>query len=79
MQGEPMLKDMTRSRVIQMWFVAIALVAAAAVALGVSVTVGTGVMLLALCLVPPGIVLVLWPGVLPGTVAEMLRDADRRS
>jgi hypothetical protein len=74
-----MLKDMTRSRVIQVWFAAVALVVAAAVALGVSVTVSTGIMLLALCLVPPAIVLVLWPGIQDPTVAEMLREADRRS
>jgi hypothetical protein len=74
-----MLKDMTRSRVIQVWFAAVALVVAAAVAFGASVTLGTGVMLLALCLVPPAIVLVLWPGLQPPTVAQMLRDVDRRA
>ena len=64
-KGELMPKDVTRSKVIQVWFVAVALVLAAGVALGVSVTAVTGVMLLALCLVPPAIVLVLWPGVQP--------------
>jgi hypothetical protein len=72
-----MLKDLTRSKVIQIWFVAVALVLAAGVALGVTVTAGTGAMLLALCLVPPAIVLVLWPAVQPRTVAEVLHDADR--
>jgi hypothetical protein len=74
-----MLRNMTRSKVIQVWFAIVALVIAAAIALGASVTVGTGVMLLALCLVPPAIVLVLWPGVQPPTVAEMLRDVERRA
>jgi hypothetical protein len=74
-----MLNDMTRSKVIQVWCVAVALVVAAALAFGVSVTVGTGVMLLALCLVPPAILVVLWPGVQPPTAAEVLHDADRRS
>jgi len=74
-----MLKDMTPSKVIQIWFVAVALVVVAAVAIGASVTVGTGVMLLALCLVPPVIVVMLWPGVQPPTAAEVLHDADRRS
>ena len=72
-----MLKDMTRSRVIQVWFAAVALVVVAGVALGATVTVGTGVLLLALCLVPPVIVLVLWPGVQPQTASEVLHD-DRR-
>jgi hypothetical protein len=74
-----MLRNMTRSKVIQVWFTIVALVVAAAIALGASVTVGTGVMLLALGLVPPAIVLVLWPGVQPPTVAEMLRDVERRA
>jgi hypothetical protein len=35
-------------------------------------------MLLAMCLVPPAIVLVLWPGVQHHpTAAEVLHDADR--
>ena len=70
-----MLNDMTRSRVIQVWFGAAALVVAASVALGASVTVGTGALLLALCLVPPVITLMLWPGVQAPTVAEVLHDA----
>jgi hypothetical protein len=74
-----MLRNISRSKVIQVWFAIVALVVAAAIALGASVTVGTGVMLLALCLVPPAIVLVLWPGVQPPTVAEMLRDVERRA
>jgi hypothetical protein len=67
-----MLKDMTRSRVIQVWFAAVVLVVVAGVALGAAVTVGTGVLLLALCLVPPVIILVLWPGVQPPTASEVL-------
>jgi hypothetical protein len=74
-----MLKDMTRSRVIQVWFAAVALVVAAAVVLGASVTASTGIMLLALCVVPPAIVLVLWPGIQAPPVAHMLREADRRN
>lgn len=77
-QGDTMLKDMTRSRLIQAWFAALALVVAAALALGASVTVGTGAMLLVLCLVPPTIVLMLWPGVQPPTVAEVLHSVGGR-
>ena len=68
---------MTRSRLIQMWFVAVAIVVASATLLGASVTAGTGGLLVALCLVPPGIVLMLWPGVQPQTAGEVLRG-DRR-
>jgi hypothetical protein len=73
-----MLNDMSRSRVIQVWFAAVALVVVAGVAFGASVTVGTGALLLALCLVPPAIILMLWPGVQPPTAAEVLHGTNRR-
>jgi hypothetical protein len=74
-----MLKDTTRSRVIQIWFAAVVLVVVAGIALGASVTIGTGAMLLALTLVPPAIVLLLWPGVQPPTAGDVIRGVDRRS
>jgi len=67
-----MLREMTRSRLIQLWFAAISLVAIAGVALGATVTAGTAFMLFALSLVPPAIVLVLWPVVQPTTAADVL-------
>jgi hypothetical protein len=74
-----MLKDMTRSRLIQSWFAAVALVVVASVALGAAVTVSTGALLLALSVVPPAIMLVLWPGPQPATAAEVLHGADPRA
>jgi hypothetical protein len=74
---QPMLKDMTRSKLIQMWFAAMVLVVVAGVAFGAAVTVATGAMLLTLGLVPPAIVLLLWPGVQPPTAAEVLHGVDR--
>jgi hypothetical protein len=73
-----MLNNLTRSRLIQVWFTAVALVAVAGIALGASMTFGTIALLLALCLVPPVIVLMLWPGVQPPTVGDVLRGTDRR-
>jgi len=73
-----MLTDMTRSRLIQIWFTAVALVTVAAFALGASISMGTGLMLLVLCFVPPAIVLKLWPGRQPQTAAEVLRGSERR-
>jgi hypothetical protein len=73
-----MLKDITRSRLIQVWFVAILLVAVAGMAFGMSMTVSTAAMLLAMSLVPPAVVLLLWPGVQSPTVGDVLRDTDRR-
>jgi len=73
-----MLTDMTRSRLIQIWFTAVALVIVAGIALGASISMGTFAMLLALCLVPPAIILKLWPATQPQTIAEVIRDAEHR-
>jgi hypothetical protein len=73
-----MLKDMTRAGLIQVWFAAVALGVGGGIALGASVTIGTGLMLLALCLAPPVIVLMLWPAAQPPTAAEVLRGVERR-
>jgi hypothetical protein len=72
----PMMKDMTRSKLLQIWFTAMTLIVVASIAIGVSVTVGVGATMLALCLVPPAIALMLWPGAQPITAA---RSASRRS
>ncbi len=72
-----MLKDITRSRLIQVWFAAVALVVVAGVAFGSTVTVSTWAMLLALSLVPPAIVFLLWPGVQPLTAADVVHGRDR--
>jgi len=71
-------KNMTRSRLIQVWFAAILLIVVAAVALGITVTVGTAAMLLALSVVPPAILLVLWPRVQSRTAADVLYGREER-
>jgi hypothetical protein len=68
-----MLKDVTRSKVLQVWFTAVVLMAVAAFALGVTVTLGTGALLVAFSLVPPAVVLMLWHRAPPPTVGEVLR------
>jgi hypothetical protein len=72
------VKHITRSRLLEIWFATVALVVVAGVATGVDMTPGTGIMLLALCLVPPLIILLMWPGVQPPTIAEVLHDGDGR-
>jgi hypothetical protein len=73
-----MLNEMTRSRVTQAWFAVVTLVGVASIALGASVTVSTGALLLAMTLVPPVVVLTLWPGPQPRTTAEMLYPPNHR-
>jgi len=70
--------NLTRSKLIQMWFVAVVLVIVASLVAGVTLEMSTGLMLLALSLAPPIMVLMLWPGTQPPTVSEVLRGADRR-
>jgi len=77
-KGEHMLKEMTRSRVIQIWIVGVTLIAVASIALGASISVSTGALLLALSVVPPAIVLLLWPGPRSATAADVLYGSDRR-
>ena len=72
-----MLRNMTRSRLIQLWFAAIALIFVAIVALGVTATLGTLIMLATLSLVPLAIALVLWPGAQSRSASEVLHDRNR--
>ena len=74
-----MVRDMSRAKLMQICVVAVVLVAVASVVLGTRVTVATAAALLAVCLVPPAILLVLWPGAEPPTIAEVLHDVDRRA
>ena len=72
-----MSTPLTRSRLIQIWFVAVAVAIAAGVAFGVTVGMSTGVLLLAGCLVPPTILFIMWRDA-PPTVAEVLQAEERR-
>jgi hypothetical protein len=73
-----MMKNLTRSRVIQIWFAAVLLIVVACVTFGVAMTMGTGAMLLVMSLVPPTVVVLLWPGAQPVTIGEVLRRSERR-
>lgn len=72
------IRQITRSNVILTWFAVVLLVAVAALALGVAVTIGTAALLLAMCLVPPAVVVLLWPSDDALTMAEAIRDAKSR-
>jgi hypothetical protein len=72
------MKDMTRSRLIGIWFSAVIVVVVAGMALGAAVTIGTGALLLAMCLVPPVLIWTLWRAGPPATIAEVIHDAEQR-
>jgi UPF0716 family protein affecting phage T7 exclusion len=72
-----MLNDITRNGLVALWFATVAVVIASVVAFGVNVGVSTTALLLALSLVPPGMMLVLWRGAAPQTVRKILYPATR--
>ena len=74
-----MLNAMTRGTAIGVWFAIVAVTAAiTTVVLGVAVTTSTGLLLLGACFVPPAVMLMVWRGAPPVTIAEVLHDADGR-
>ncbi len=54
----------------------VVVLAAASVVLGLSVTASTALLWLVACVVPPGVMLMVWPGAPPLTVAELLHSVD---
>jgi hypothetical protein len=63
--------------VIAVWLAFLVAVAGAGVLSGVSITFGTGVLWLAACVAPPAVMLIVWRGSPPQTVAEILHAVDR--
>lgn len=72
-----MLKDMSRARLAGMWVAAVIMMAAFGVAWGMALTVNRGALWLVACLVPPGVMLLVWRGAPPMTVAELLYSVNR--
>ena len=74
-----MLKDISRARVAGMWVAAVIVMAAFSVAWGIALTVNSGAVWLVACLVPPAVMLLVWRGAPPVTVAELLYSVNRSS
>ena len=73
-----MLKEISRTRLVGFWFAAVAGVIAWVAATGVNIAISTALLLLTMCLVPPAIMLLLWRGAPPPTVAELLYAVNNR-
>ena len=71
-----MSNALNRGTMIGVWFAALAVVVDAGAFGSVSVTMGTHALLLVACLVPPAIMLMVWHGAPPPTVAELLHAVD---
>lgn len=74
-----MLKGISRTRLITLWFAIVAVAVAVAVVAGANIGVPTTAFLLALCLVPPAVMLLVWRGAPPPTIGEILYTANNTS
>jgi hypothetical protein len=72
-----MSREMNRSTLLGVWFAVLGAVVGGGALGGVSITTGTSALLLAACFVPPAIMMMLWRGAPPQTVAELLHAVDR--
>ena len=72
-----MSSEVTRSKVIVVWFLFLVLVVTTARMFGMSITLETAALLVAMSLVPPSLLLMLWPGVQPQTAGEVIRGERR--
>jgi hypothetical protein len=74
-----MLKDISRARLVGTWCAAVTFIGACGVVLGAAVTMSNGALLLMTGLVPPAVMLLVWRGAPPITVAELLYAVNRPS
>jgi hypothetical protein len=74
-----MLQSITRPVVIGAWCALLVVAAAAATFAGVPITAAAGSLWVAACIVPPGVMLMLWRGAPPQTVAEVLHAVDHQA
>jgi hypothetical protein len=67
-----MLNDFSRAQLAGAWCAAVAVLGACGVVAGAALTIGSLELLLAVCFVPPVVMLLLWRGAPAVTVAEVL-------
>ncbi len=70
-----MLKEL-RIRLAGLWVAAVIVIAAGAAAYGIAFTANTAVVWLMAVLIPPAIMLLIWPSAPPVTIAELLHAVD---
>jgi hypothetical protein len=71
-----MWNNISRAQLIAAWFVAVAVVTAWGVVMGLDLTSGGAILLMALSLAPPAVLMLVWRGAPPFTVAELLHSVD---
>ena len=70
-----MFKDL-RTRLAGLWIAAVIVLAACSVVFGLSVNASSAGLWLAACLIPPAVMLLVWPSAPPVTIAEVLHSVN---
>ena len=71
-----MWKSISRTQLVGAWLMAVAVLAAWGVVLDLDVTLSSGILLVATSLGPPAVLLLVWHGAPPFTIAELLHSVD---
>ena len=71
-----MLNNISRLRLVGAWCALVLVIAAGGVIVGIPMTLATSGWLLAICLIPPVVLLAVWRGAPPPTVAELLHSVN---
>ncbi len=74
-----MLNNISRLHVVGAWCALVLVIAAISVVAGAGITLSNGGLLLVACLAPPVVMLLVWRGAPPATVAELLHSVNRPS
>ena len=72
-----MSRSINRRTAIAVWFAVLVAAAGAGALSGVSITIGTIALWFIACVVPPAVMLMVWRGAPPPTVAAILHAVDR--
>jgi hypothetical protein len=72
-----MLKNISRAELVGAWVGTVIVTMACFVVAGMDVTISTGQLWLVAGIVPPTVMLLLWRGAAPATVAEVLHPTNR--
>ena len=74
-----MFSSITRGTVVGLWLAALVVLAAVGIFAGVAITLDNGALWLLACLAPPSVMLMVWRGAPPQTVAEVLHSVDHQA
>lgn len=70
-----MFKEL-RTRLAFLWIAAVIVLAACSVVFGLSVSASSGELWLMACVIPPAVMLLVWPSAPPVTIAEILHAVN---